>query len=260
MDAEKSVPFPDLASSFFSGLVLRAQTLERPDARLLNMLNYVSNFRDQMTTLERSCRRLTRAENELATDLADLGAAFRNFSMSELELAPVLQRLESTVDEQFLTQRYFVGEVETQFLDPLAEYVLYPDALKSVLKSLERQMIQMENALDALQSKRDELRAIEHPEERSANVMKSVGSAFSSFTKLLDKDPAATAQAHKAKLETTTKELEEAADKANKELTKNTETVVLEMDRFHEHKAEDVKSMLLGYTKAQIAFFDKVRW
>lgn len=227
---------PTSASNIFSNLSLRVQSVQRPDVRFLNLQNYTVKFKEQLIAVERTCRKLSQRQHDLAADLAELGSVFRAFSMSEKELQPALQKIESTVDELFLTLRFMVNATEGDFLDPLQEYLHFPEALRSVLRAHEVQMIQLEHAMDALQAKRDALKALDNPAGAEGGIAKSVGSAFSSLTKMLDKDPEGTARRKRAELEAAVRQLETDTEAANSELIKNSELVLHEIQRFHKEK------------------------
>lgn len=257
---EESVSLLNSASvsSILGGFNIMSARVQRPEARFLDLQNHSTKFGQQIAALERNCRRLERRQSDLGGDYAELGAIFQSFASNEKELAQALTKTGEAVDGVFLSSRFMVSELGSTVLEPMQEYISYVNSIKTVLRVHEQRHATVEAMMDQLQGKRDQLKSIEAQLNGQATAEPvTASSLFRRLGSMLDSNPQQTMRDNMTKLQTSVQELEVTADGANSELTKSSEAILNDFDRFNKEKARDFKQILLSYAKIEMDFHHK---
>ncbi|ORY05254.1 hypothetical protein K493DRAFT_252912 [Basidiobolus meristosporus CBS 931.73] len=147
------------------------QQLKKPDPRFLECELYTNKFSNHITVLERTQRRVTKKIGDLANDFAELGAVFNGFSLNETDsLANAIERIGQAVDTTFMSTGSMVTTLESEFSEPLQEYVQFSSIIKKLLKYRYLKHLQLENTSDTLANKRVYLNELELAEQESKKL------------------------------------------------------------------------------------------
>ena len=122
--------------------------------------------------MEKSNRRLLSHYANLAEDLAELGARYNSFSLSEQSptLATAIEKTGQAVDQTYIATTDFSGQLSAQFAEPMRESAQFAGVVRSVLRYRILKRVQEQMAIDQLEEKRQLLTKLREQEEQSARM------------------------------------------------------------------------------------------
>ncbi|KIW02011.1 uncharacterized protein PV09_06517 [Verruconis gallopava] len=123
-------------------------------------------------SMEKSNKRLLLHYSGLAEDLAELGARYNSFSLSEQSptLATAIEKTGQAVDQTYIATADFSGQLSAQFAEPMRESAQFAGVVRSVLRYRILKRVQEQMAIDELAKKRALLANLREQEEQSARM------------------------------------------------------------------------------------------
>ena len=123
-------------------------------------------------SMEKSNRRLLSHYANLAEDLAELGARYNSFSLSEQSptLATAIEKTGQAVDQTYIATTDFSGQLSASFAEPMRESAQFAGVVRSVLRYRILKRVQEQMAIDQLEEKRQLLSKLREQEEQSARM------------------------------------------------------------------------------------------
>ncbi|KAF4628056.1 hypothetical protein G7Y89_g10099 [Cudoniella acicularis] len=122
--------------------------------------------------IEKVNRRTLTHLSSLATDLAELGARFNGFSLSEQSpsLAAAIERVGQAVDSSYLATEELSSSLGASFAEPMRESAQFAGVVRGVLRYRVLKRVQQEMTNDELAKKRALLESLERSESEAKRI------------------------------------------------------------------------------------------
>ncbi|KAI9047966.1 hypothetical protein LZ554_007768 [Drepanopeziza brunnea f. sp. 'monogermtubi'] len=129
--------------------------------------------------IERVNRRTLQHLSSLASDLAELGARFNGFSLSESSpsLAAAIERVGQAVDSSYLATEELSGSLGASFAEPMRESAQFAGVVRTVLRYRVLKRVQQEMTNDELAKKRALLESLERSETEAKRIEQYLSSS-----------------------------------------------------------------------------------
>lgn len=122
--------------------------------------------------IEKVNRRTLQHLSSLSSDLAELGARFNGFSLSEqsLSLAAAIERVGQAADTSYLATEELSSSLGASFAEPMRESAQFAGVVRSVLRYRVLKRVQQEMTNDELVKKRSLLESLERSESEAKRI------------------------------------------------------------------------------------------
>ena len=122
--------------------------------------------------IEKVNRRTLTHISALATDMAELGARYNAFSLSEQSptVAAAIERIGQAVDSSYIATEELSSTLGANFAEPMRESAQFAGVVRGVLRFRIMKRIQEEMTKDELASKRALLETLERSEQESKRI------------------------------------------------------------------------------------------
>jgi hypothetical protein len=122
--------------------------------------------------IEKVNRRTLTHLSTLSSDLAELGARFNGFSLSEPSpsLAAAIERVGQAVDSSYLATEELSGSLGASFAEPMRESAQFAGVVRGVLRYRVLKRVQQEMTNDELAKKRALLESLERSETEAKRI------------------------------------------------------------------------------------------
>jgi hypothetical protein len=122
--------------------------------------------------IEKVNRRTLTHLSTLSSDLAELGARFNGFSLSESSpsLASAIERVGQAVDSSYLATEELSGSLGASFAEPMRESAQFAGVVRGVLRYRVLKRVQQEMTNDELAKKRALLESLERSETEAKRI------------------------------------------------------------------------------------------
>ena len=138
--------------------------------------NFESNTRDLEVLLQGSIEKVNRRTlthlSALSTDMAELGARYNGFSLSEQSttVAAAIERIGQAVDSSYIATEELSLSLGANFAEPMRESAQFAGVVRSVLRYRIMKRIQEEMTKDELYAKRNLLESLERSETEAKRI------------------------------------------------------------------------------------------
>jgi len=139
-------------------------------------VNFESGSKDLETLLQGSMEKVNRRtlthHSALAEDLAELGARYNAFSLSEQSqtLAAAIEKTGQAVDNTYIAGVDLSSQLSATFAEPMRESAQFAGVLRSVLRYRVLKRVQEEMTKDELEKKRYLLESLERSEMEAKRI------------------------------------------------------------------------------------------
>lgn len=122
--------------------------------------------------IEKVNRRTLTHLSALSTDMAELGARYNGFSLSEQSptVAAAIERIGQAVDSSYIATEELSSSLGANFAEPMRESAQFAGVVRSVLRFRVMKRIQEEMTKDELISKRQLLESLERSEQEANRI------------------------------------------------------------------------------------------
>lgn len=122
--------------------------------------------------IEKVNRRTLTHLSSLSSDLAELGARFNGFSLSEPSpsLAAAIERVGQAVDSSYIATEELSGSLGASFAEPMRESAQFAGVVRSVLRYRILKRVQQEMTNDDLIKKKSLLESLERSESEARRI------------------------------------------------------------------------------------------
>ena len=127
-------------------------------------------------SMEKSNRRMLNHYASLAEDMAELGARYNAFSLSEQSstLATAIEKMGQAVDSTYVKTRDLSSELSSHFAEPMRESAQFASVVRSVLRYRVLKRVQEQMTEDELKKKKELLATLNEQEEQSKRMAASL--------------------------------------------------------------------------------------
>lgn len=138
--------------------------------------NFESNTRDVELLLQGNIEKVNRRTlthlSALSTDMAELGARYNGFALSEQSatVAAAIERIGQAVDSSYIATEELSSSLGANFAEPMRESAQFAGVVRSVLRYRIMKRIQEEMTRDELYSKRNLLESLERSETEAKRI------------------------------------------------------------------------------------------
>ncbi|KAI9876860.1 MAG: Sorting nexin, cytoplasm-to-vacuole targeting pathway/endosomal sorting [Pleopsidium flavum] len=124
------------------------------------------------SSIEKVNRRTLTHLSALSTDLAELGARYNGFSLSEQSptLAAAIERIGQAVDSSYIATEELSASLGASFAEPMRESAQFAGVVRSVLRYRVLKRVQEEMTKDELAKKRALLESLERSEQEAKRI------------------------------------------------------------------------------------------
>ncbi|KAI9202638.1 uncharacterized protein BJ171DRAFT_164969 [Polychytrium aggregatum] len=253
------------------------RNLDIPDPHFVASEEYTLKFSAHIAQTHKHQKKITKLQQDVAQQLAELGAVYNGWSLTEHTLAAALESVGAATDTTAAATGQLAKSLEEAVTEPIQEYVQFSGAIEKLLRWRHTQHCEYESTIESLTSKEGQLtrlEASEHEAQRLTAVLNAEGSwgparppspvpnsagastepkggILKTLNSLIDNDPEATRRNNISKLKDRITHLKEQEKVTLQELNIGNEQVQKDLDRFQRCKIEDVRSILLSYAIAQ---------
>jgi hypothetical protein len=121
--------------------------------------------------------------SQLSSDLAELGARFNGFSLSEPSpsLAAAIERVGQAVDSSYLATEELSNSLGASFAEPMRESAQFAGVVRTVLRYRVMKRVQQEMINDELAKKRAALEALERSEMEAQRIEQYLSSSGTQY-------------------------------------------------------------------------------
>ncbi len=122
--------------------------------------------------IEKANRRALTHLSALSTDMAELGARYNGFSLSEQSptVAAAIERIGQAVDSSYIATEELSSTLGANFAEPMRESAQFAGVVRSVLRFRVLKRVQEEMTKDELSSKRSLLDSLERSEQEAKRI------------------------------------------------------------------------------------------
>ena len=123
-------------------------------------------------SIEKANRRTLTHLSTLSTDMAELGARYNGFSLSEQSptVAAAIERIGQAVDYSYIATEELASTLGANFAEPMRESAQFAGVVRSVLRFRVLKRVQEEMTKDELSSKRALLDSLERSEQEAKRI------------------------------------------------------------------------------------------
>ena len=138
--------------------------------------NFESSTRELELLLQGNIERVNRRTlshlSHLSTDLAELGARYNGFSLSEQSptVAAAIERIGQAVDSSYIATEELSSTLGAGFAEPMRESAQFAGVVRSVLRFRILKRVQEEMTKEELQKKRNLLESLERSESEAKRI------------------------------------------------------------------------------------------
>ncbi|KAF8860475.1 sorting nexin-like protein-41 [Acephala macrosclerotiorum] len=172
---------PSTAAHTIQGILIHGRF--PPDSQHLSeqeldpyFINFEASTKELETLLTGSIEKVNRRTlthlSSLSTDLAELGARFNGFSLSEPSpsLAAAIERVGQAVDSSYLATEELSSSLGASFAEPMRESAQFAGVVRAVLRYRVLKRVQQEMTNDELAKKRALLESLERSESEAKRI------------------------------------------------------------------------------------------
>ena len=129
-------------------------------------------------SIEKANRRTLTHLSALSTDMAELGARYNGFSLSEQSptVAAAIERIGQAVDYSYIATEELSSTLGANFAEPMRESAQFAGVVRSVLRFRVLKRVQEEMTKDELFSKRALLDSLERSEQEAKRIEQYISS------------------------------------------------------------------------------------
>ncbi|KAI4169097.1 MAG: hypothetical protein LQ348_007356 [Seirophora lacunosa] len=138
--------------------------------------NFETNTRDLELLLQGSIEKVNRRTlthlSALSTDMAELGARYNGFSLSEQSatVAAAIEKIGQAVDSSYIATEELSSSLGANFAEPMRESAQFAGVVRSVLRYRIMKRIQEEMTKDELYAKKNLLESLERSETEAKRI------------------------------------------------------------------------------------------
>lgn len=157
----------------------RQLTEEELDPYFVNFENTTKDIENLLQgPMEKTNRRLLQHLGNWGEDMADLGAKFNAFSLSEQSqsLAAAIEKTGQAVDSTYIGTTELASSLSASFSEPMRESAQFAGVVRSVLRYRVLKRIQEDMTKDELEKKRNLLESLEASEAESKRLQQHLSS------------------------------------------------------------------------------------
>lgn len=139
-------------------------------------VNFETSTKEQELLLQGSVEKVNRRTlthlSSLATDLAELGARYNAFSLSEQSpsLAAAIEKIGQAVDSSYIVTEELCSSLGASFAEPMRESAQFAGVVRSVLRFRVMKRIQEEMVKEELIKKKSTLESLERSEMEAKRI------------------------------------------------------------------------------------------
>ncbi|CDZ97305.1 Membrane coat complex Retromer, subunit VPS5/SNX1, Sorting nexins, and related PX domain-containing proteins [Phaffia rhodozyma] len=154
-------------------------SLRNPDQRFLESEKFTNKFEKHLSgNLEKVNRRIMKRWGENSNDYAELGAVLNGFSLTETgSLSAAIERTGQAVDATYLSTTNLLSQWESQYTEPLSEYVHFGSIIKKLLHYRLQKQIQFELTMEQIESRKAYLEGLERAENEARRLEGALAAA-----------------------------------------------------------------------------------
>ncbi|XP_052776307.1 sorting nexin-30-like isoform X2 [Mya arenaria] len=209
------------------------------------MQDYMLAFAEKLGSVERITQRIVKEQTEFHVDLQEWGPIYTLWANSEDQLVSPLHSMAKAVEVSANSLKELIDGTYDNFSQPLREYILYAESIKTVLRRRDAIQSEYEQTLDELNKRKEEKEQL-----KISDQTYSLG-AF------LGKDPDEVKQNKQDKLEQMVKDLTLQMETQNDRTAVADSDLRADMERWHKNKHRDLRELFVEWADRNIHRYEK---
>ncbi|XP_064605914.1 sorting nexin-30-like [Liolophura sinensis] len=208
------------------------------------MQEYILTFSDKLGVLERISQRIVKEQTDYLMDLYSWGPVYTLWSNSEEKLTPALLSMSHTLEKCSAALKDLIDSTDDCLTQPLKEYILYTEAVKTVLRRRDAIQMEYDMTVEELNKRKDERELLK------------ISDQTYSFGAFLGKDPEDVKQQKQEKLEQQILDLTTQMEQLNDKTVIANADLKADMERWHKNKRRDMKELFMATCDREIKYYE----
>ncbi|KAL9951521.1 hypothetical protein ACROYT_G044196 [Oculina patagonica] len=207
--------------------------------------DYTKTFREKMLALEAASDKIAKDRFDLLEVYKEYIPIFNLWADAESKLADPLHAMANAFDKNSSSLKTLLKAQDPRFMEPIHEYVLYTDAIKSTLKHRDTIQMEYEVTLEELSRKKAEKEELDNAT--------GGGRSFSFFSK----DPEQAKQDKRGRVDSNIEELSKLAELGSDRLECANVDLKADIERWHKNKRTDFRELFTEYSDRHITYYQE---
>jgi len=216
--------------------------LKSNDPYLVEEINRVTDFGEQISVLIRVVERVLEEKNAFSEELQEFAPTFSAWAGSEDVISPILTSLSSCIELCATAAENNALQQEMSFLPPLREYLLYSDVVKALMRKRDLTQANYERITDEEERKKEERENLPHSDQSY-----SLGA-------MMGRNATEVREQKEKKLEQQIEELSKKREDANNQLDISNTDLRADLERWSLNKMMDIAHAFDEHASAQILY------
>eukprot|EP00112_Aurelia_sp_Birch-Aquarium-sp1_P011896 Seg25.2 transcript_id=Seg25.2/GoldUCD/mRNA.D3Y31 product="Sorting nexin-30" protein_id=Seg25.2/GoldUCD/D3Y31 len=214
------------------------------DPEFEHSLQFINSFQKKVQSFGFLSDEIAKDKFYLLEDLEEYASAFHLWSNSETKLATPLSATAFALDKNVEALKSVLRVQDSRFAEPIREYNLYCDAVRSALKKRDQFQLEYEVTMEDLDKRRNEKQEIE-----TTGEARSIATFFG-------KDPEKVKEEKLHKLNDQIRDLIAESEMLADRKDRADHDSKADMERWQKHKRRDMKFLLLEMSERHIKFYE----
>lgn len=214
--------------------------LKNREPEFQEMAEYIKTFREKMLVLETISDKIAKDRFDLLEVYTEYIPIFNLWADAESKLVDPLHAMANAFDKNSSSLKTLLKAQDPRFMEPLHEYVLYTDAIKSTLKHRDTIQMEYEVTLEELSRKKAEKEELD----------KGTGGG-----RWFGKDTEQSRQDRRDRVDSNIEELSKLAESGSDRLECANVDLKADIERWHKNKITDFRELLTEYSERHANYY-----
>ncbi|KAK2555025.1 Sorting nexin-30 [Acropora cervicornis] len=216
--------------------------LKNREPEFQEMAEFTKTFREKMVALESVSDKIAKDRFDLLEIYKEYIPIFNLWADAETKLVDPLHAMANAFDSNSSSLKSLLKAQDPRFMEPLHEYVLYTDAIKSTLKHRDTIQMEYEVTLEELSRKKTEKEELE----------KGTGGG-----RWFGKETDQSKQDKLERVNTNIEELSKLSESGNDRLECANVDLKADIERWHKNKRTDFRDLLTEYSERHVNYYEE---
>lgn len=219
--------------------------LKSREPEFQEMADYTKAFREKVLAIEAVSDKIAKDRFDLLETYKEYIPIFNLWADAEHKLADPLHAMASAFDKNSSALKTLLKAQDPRFMEPIHEYVLYADAIKSTLKHRDTIHMEYEVTLEELSRKKAEKEEL----DKGTGGRRSFG--------FFNKDPEQAKQDKRERVDSSIEELSKLVEVGSDRLECANVDLKADIERWNKNKRTDFRELFTEYSERHVTYYQE---
>lgn len=219
--------------------------LKSREPEFQEMADYTKAFREKVLAIEAVSDKIAKDRFDLLETYKEYIPIFNLWADAEHKLADPLHAMASAFDKNSSALKTLLKAQDPRFMEPIHEYVLYADAIKSTLKHRDTIHMEYEVTLEELSRKKAEKEEL----DKGSGGRRSFG--------FFNKDPEQAKQDKRERVDSSIEELSKLVEVGSDRLECANVDLKADIERWNKNKRTDFRELFTEYSERHVTYYQE---